>query len=160
MPTHEQKSAQRAATLAIADGVLVRPRTCANRKYKILPFSCYGWCSRIQPHHEDYSRPLDVVWLCTSCHRRLHMQHRKEARKRQDAANVNQLRRYVESGDLSVDIISREADTPRGTIYNWLDGISIISPLASPRVDVFLRKAKRLAQVHAQERAESLLSGK
>jgi hypothetical protein len=88
------------------------------------------------------------------------MQHRKEARKRQDAANVNQLRRYVESGDLSVDIISREADTPRGTIYNWLDGISIISPLASPRVDMFLRRAKRLAQVHAAERAESLLSGK
>ena len=26
----------------------------------------------VQAHHEDYSRPLDVTWLCVRCHARLH----------------------------------------------------------------------------------------
>lgn len=31
-----------------------------------------GATERIHAHHEDYSRPLDVTWLCDSCHRKAH----------------------------------------------------------------------------------------
>lgn len=36
---------------------------------------------RVHAHHTDYSKPLDVVWLCVRCHRRLHalLPHGKEA---------------------------------------------------------------------------------
>lgn len=47
---------------AFKTGQLVRPERCA-------------WCGdydSIYAHHEDYSRPLDVVWLCGSCHQRRH----------------------------------------------------------------------------------------
>jgi hypothetical protein len=35
--------------------------------------------SSIEAHHEDYSKPLEVVWLCKSCHMNRHKEL-KEAR--------------------------------------------------------------------------------
>ena len=63
---HRADPTKRAATYAtsnaIRDGKLLRPSACE---------SCRCNC-RPEAHHEDYSRPLHVVWLCTSCHRRVH----------------------------------------------------------------------------------------
>jgi ribosomal protein S27AE len=27
---------------------------------------------KVHAHHRDYSKPLDVIWLCPKCHNRLH----------------------------------------------------------------------------------------
>jgi hypothetical protein len=32
---------------------------------------------RCDAHHDDYTRPLVVRWLCRRCHQRLHAQQRK-----------------------------------------------------------------------------------
>lgn len=28
--------------------------------------------TRVQAHHRDYAKPLEVIWLCAKCHNRLH----------------------------------------------------------------------------------------
>jgi len=43
---------------AIEDGVLIRSITCEKCNKK----------SRTEGHHEDYHKPLDVIWLCRKCH--------------------------------------------------------------------------------------------
>lgn len=54
--------ARMAVAVAIKKGVLVRPTECS---------LCHGG-GRIQAHHADYMKPLDVAWLCSKCHHALH----------------------------------------------------------------------------------------
>ena len=41
---------------------------------------CGNETRKMHAHHTDYSRPLDVVWLCAVCHSQVHQ--RELARKR------------------------------------------------------------------------------
>ncbi len=50
--------ARSAVGRALRDGVLTR-QACA---------FC-GSTENVQAHHDDYSKPLDVVWSCFKCHR-------------------------------------------------------------------------------------------
>lgn len=61
-PIPEVKRSRRAVLRAVAAGDLVRPAVCGQ---------CGVGC-KPDGHHEDYSKPLEVVWLCRSCHSALH----------------------------------------------------------------------------------------
>lgn len=50
-----------------------------------LPCAFCGTADPVEAHHHDYSKPLDVTWLCKPCHRRFHALERM-ATYREDAA--------------------------------------------------------------------------
>lgn len=56
--------ARNSVTRALESGRLKRLLTCEN---------C-GEPKPTQAHHEDYSKKLDVIWLCRSCHKIRHTQ--------------------------------------------------------------------------------------
>lgn len=52
---------------AVRDGRLVKPDACEN---------CGATGTLLHGHHDDYSKPLDVIWLCPTCHADRHADRR------------------------------------------------------------------------------------
>jgi hypothetical protein len=50
---------------AVRDGRLDKPDECS---------SC-GSKAKLVGHHSDYDKPLEVEWLCSTCHRQIHLNH-------------------------------------------------------------------------------------
>lgn len=73
--TKEARRAHWAVHNAVVRGLLERPDDCEKCGY-------VGRVTRdIHAHHDDYSKPLDVRWLCSSCHGRHHRALRRAAAK-------------------------------------------------------------------------------
>lgn len=61
----EQFQARIALQGAVRHGRIVKPSRCQECRTE-LP------SAKLQGHHHDYSKPLDVEWLCQACHMRRH----------------------------------------------------------------------------------------
>jgi hypothetical protein len=42
--------------------------------------SCGSTAADVQAHHDDHSKPLDVRWLCPTCHYALHKELKRMAK--------------------------------------------------------------------------------
>ena len=66
------------------DPVKVSARIAVNNavrdgRLKKRPCEACGSTTRINAHHPDYSKPLEVVWLCSICHAATHKEARRAA---------------------------------------------------------------------------------
>jgi len=66
----EKRSAHHVVSNAVRDGMLTRG-----------PCEICGTNIGVQAHHEDYSRPLDVVWLCHVHHGERHREINEDRRR-------------------------------------------------------------------------------
>jgi len=55
-------AAQSAVSSGLRDGKITKPVLC----------QYCGTYDKLHGHHRDYSRPLDVQWLCVPCHKQWH----------------------------------------------------------------------------------------
>lgn len=63
----DKQRAQRKLNYAVKKGILVRPEACSKCGATGV---CSDGRSIIQGHHHDYSKPLEVEWICAKCHRK------------------------------------------------------------------------------------------
>lgn len=67
----EKIRAQRKFRAAIKSGKLIRPDIC----------DVCNKSGKIQGHHEDYNKPLDIIWMCNYCHLYHHQRSRFHAER-------------------------------------------------------------------------------
>jgi hypothetical protein len=67
----EKRRAHTAVNNAVKSGALIAK-----------PCERCGFALGVQAHHEDYSKPLDVTWLCKTCHGKRHREINAERRQR------------------------------------------------------------------------------
>lgn len=82
---HRRKArAHKAVYAAVQSGRLIRPASCER---------C-GQSAKVEGHHEDYNKPLEVNWLCRACHTAIH-DHSKNVR-----GAVDELKRWKRENQL------------------------------------------------------------
>lgn len=64
----ERRAAQHALNSAVRSGKVVPWPVCA---------MYYCDVTKVEAHHPDYSRPLDVVWLCSPHHKQAHAETKR-----------------------------------------------------------------------------------
>ena len=69
-------NAHKVVETAVNAGVIKKPDYC-------MGCGCPASESRVESHHHDYCKPLEVVWVCARCHRQLDANRRmREGKKR------------------------------------------------------------------------------
>lgn len=63
----EKQNARELVVASLRRGVLLRPKKCSE---------CPSRNCKIEAHHDNYSKPLEVRWLCKNCHRIFHRENK------------------------------------------------------------------------------------
>lgn len=77
----EKKKAQHLVQTYVNRGKIIKPKICS---------ICNCESKRIEGHHADYSKPLEIIWVCNPCHHNIH----KSLKERVQPERPNSLDAY------------------------------------------------------------------
>jgi hypothetical protein len=123
--------AHEAVAQAIEDGLLARPSACE--------VCGVGPDRHLVYHHPDYTRPLDVIPLCASCHARVHAGRIPEPRTGRwyPASTTPEptatpfglwLRSFRRAQRLTVPDMAARAGVTEQAVYHWEAGRKLPRP--------------------------------
>jgi len=72
------------------------------KKIKPQPCRSCGAVENIEGHHHDYSKPYDVIWLCSDCHKAVH--RNLDRIKKQSAKQKHSVPVQAPTGERSIQI--------------------------------------------------------
>ena len=111
------RNAARVIDAAIKAGEITRPGACSG---------CGASSDdvKIEAHHHDYTRPLDVIWLCPKCHSLLDIERR--TREGKPYCSACRQVRCTETGEVFPSITRAAAWAHRtpGSLHQCLSGKS------------------------------------
>jgi hypothetical protein len=94
----EKYNAHKLVQKALRDGILIKENclVCNNDK--------------TQAHHKEYSKPLEVIWLCSKCHMKEHVKERQHLPKgKKISAQIIPKERHINK-ELQLQIINLKND--------------------------------------------------
>lgn len=109
-PQYVRKAAHQILTYAIKAGLIIPPAACEK---------CHSQTHgrALDGHHLDYSKPLEVIWLCRSCHEKEHLP--SLTNKKMKCA-IRWLQSHPEAASLSGrDLESRVIIDGKKISYRW-----------------------------------------
>jgi hypothetical protein len=68
-----KRNAHQKLARAVLKGIIIRKFECEKCQSTI----------HVEAHHEDYEKPLDVIWLCSKCHHERHRELREIERQKE-----------------------------------------------------------------------------
>jgi hypothetical protein len=129
----EKQAARKTLAKAVRYGRIVRPDACQK---------C-GAITEIHGHHPDYSKPLEVEWLCRSCHTDA---HRGDARRH--------------GGRRSIELDPELLEAMQATQAQFAESAAVTNALRDER-DCMIREALKDGWTHADiARATGLTRGR
>jgi len=130
-----KKKARLAIMVALYKGDIERPAVCSVCRME----------TKIEAHHEDYDKPLDVVWLCRKCHTATHVKKRgivKPVRMRKNNTGGGKVKLKAWAKSYGVKRLSEELGVNLSTVYGWLKGT--MTPSDSHRLSILHLAGRKL----------------
>ena len=115
-----KKKAHGDVAYAILTGKLVRQ-----------PCERCGTTQNVVAHHEDYNKPLDVLWLCKYHHKERHMEIEKENKNKPKPDMINHPPHYTQGGIETIEYIRAKLSPEeyvgylRGNIFKYTSRIGL-----------------------------------
>jgi len=115
-----KKKAHQDVSYAILTGRLVR-QSCKR---------C-GTTQHVVAHHEDYNKPLDVVWLCKHHHKERHLEIDRENKNKPKPDMINHPPHYTQGGIETIEYIRAKLSPEeyvgylRGNIFKYTSRIGL-----------------------------------